>query len=241
MAELAQVGALPNQNRPALSSLRHSAIVRTTHWINSISFLALLTSGVAILLAHPRLYWGETGSFGSPALIELPLPLNLNQSGWGRSLHFLSAWVCVLNGAVYVFCGWMSHHFKTNMVPDREDIAFGRILKKLSEAWHWKKPKEEESSQYNVIQRITYLGVVFMLFPLMIVTGLAMSPGVTAAVPLIVEAFGGHQSARTIHFFVTNLLVAFFIIHLAMVSLAGFWIRTRAMITGRQTRGKERV
>src|SRR5262245_21882993 len=241
MAELAQVGALPNQNRPALSSLRHSTIVRTTHWINSISFLTLLTSGVAILLAHPRLYWGETGSFGTPALIDLPLPLNLDQSGWGRSLHFLSAWLCVLNGAVYVVSGWMSHHFKTNMMPDREDIAFGPILNKLSEAWHWKKPHEDESSQYNVIQRITYLGVVFILFPLMIVTGLAMSPGITGAVPIIVEVFGGHQSARTIHFFVTNLLVAFFIIHLAMVSLAGFWIRTRAMITGRDAGGKESV
>jgi len=241
MAELAQVGALPKQDKPALSSLRHSAVVRATHWINSISFLALLTSGVAILLAHPRLYWGETGAFGSPALIELPLPLNLDQSGWGRSLHFLSAWISVLNGAVYVVSGLMSHHFRTNMMPEGKDIAFGPILNTLSEAWHWKKPQEEESSRYNVIQRITYLTVVFVFLPLMVVTGLAMSPAVTAAVPIIVEIFGGHQSSRTIHFFVTNLLVVFFIIHLAMVSLAGFWIRTRAMITGRPAGGKESV
>ena len=69
-------------------------MVRITHWINAASVAALLVSGVAILLAHPRLYWGETGAFGAPSLIDLPLPLVLTgQSGWGRSLHFLSAWV----------------------------------------------------------------------------------------------------------------------------------------------------
>jgi thiosulfate reductase cytochrome b subunit len=233
MAELAQVGALPKQNQLALTSLRHSAVVRVTHWINSVSFLALLASGVAILLAHPRLYWGETGAFGSPALIELPLPLNLDQSGWGRSLHFLAAWICVLNGAVYVLSGLVSHHFITNMVPDRDDIAFGPMRNRLSDAIHWRKPSEQESAKYNVLQRIAYLGVVFVLLPLMISTGLAMSPAVTARVPYIVQIFGGYQSSRTIHFFATNLLVGFLIVHLAMISLAGFWIRTRPMITGR--------
>src|SRR5262245_25172750 len=84
---------------------RHSLLVRITHWINAAAFLGLTVSGVAILLAHPRLYWGETGAFGGPALLDLPLPLNLDQSGWGRSLHFLSAWICVVNGAVYVSRG----------------------------------------------------------------------------------------------------------------------------------------
>src|SRR5215470_11011472 len=114
MAELAQVGALPERNH-ALSSPRHSLVVRVTHWINFLAFSALLSSGVAILFAHPRLYWGETGAFGSPALIELPLPLDLDQSGWGRSLHFLSAWVCVLNGAVYLTSGFGSKHFNDAM------------------------------------------------------------------------------------------------------------------------------
>ena len=78
-------------------AVRHSLLVRVTHWLNSFVFLALVVSGAAILLAHPRLYWGETGAFGSPAWIELPLPLNLYQTGWGRSLHFLAAWISVLN------------------------------------------------------------------------------------------------------------------------------------------------
>ena len=241
MAELAQVGALPKQSRLALFSPQHSVVVRITHWVNFLAFLALLTSGVAILLAHPRLYWGETGAFGSPALIELPLPLNLDQSGWGRSLHFLGAWLCVLNGAVYLVSGLTSHHFKTHMLPDRAEIAFNPILKRMSDAMHWRKSSEEEPATYNVLQQITYLTVVFALFPLMIVTGLAMSPAVTAAIPMIVEVFGGYQSARTVHFFVTNLLVLFLIIHVAMVRLAGFWNRTRPMITGRGAGATESI
>src|SRR5215510_15707555 len=116
MAELAQVRALPEQNHLALTAPRHSVVVRVTHWVNFLAFLALLASGVAILIAHPRLYWGETGAFGSSALIELLLPLNLEQSGWGRSLHFLAAWICVLNGSVYIFSGLVSRRF-TKGVP----------------------------------------------------------------------------------------------------------------------------
>ena len=82
--------------------LRHSAWVRATHWINTAAFFALVVSGVAILLAHPRLYWGETGAVGSPSLVDLPLPFVLTgQTGWGRYLHFLAAWGLVLNGLLY--------------------------------------------------------------------------------------------------------------------------------------------
>src|SRR5262249_32388779 len=179
MAELAQI-RVP----------RHAAVVRVTHWINTAVFLTLVTSGVAILMAHPRLYWGETGAFGSAALIELPLPLNLDQSGWGRSLHFLAAWICVLNGLVYVMCGVFSDHFRADMVP-------------------WTKPVGDESLTYNVVQRLTYLAVVFVLFPLMVATGLAMSPAVMAALPFLVELFVGYQSSRIVPFFITNVLVIF--------------------------------
>src|SRR4029453_7343411 len=229
------------ESKDADKSMRHSAIVRLTHWINMLALSALIISGTAILIAHPRLYWGETGAFGSPALIELPLPLNLDQSGWGRSLHFLAAWLCVLNGAVYLVSGMTSHHFKTNMLPDRAEIAFNPILKKISDAVHWRKPSEEEQTTYNVLQRITYLTVVFALFPLMIVTGLAMSPAVTAVIPVIVEVFGGYQSSRTVHFFATNLLVFFLIIQIAMVRRAGFRNRARPMIPGREAGEKESI
>lgn len=87
----------------ATDALRHSLLVRITHWITTLGFLALLGSGIAILLAHPRLYWGETGMVGEPSLIDLPLPFVLTgQTGWGRSLRFLAAWILVLNGLIYV-------------------------------------------------------------------------------------------------------------------------------------------
>jgi thiosulfate reductase cytochrome b subunit len=186
-------------------SRRHSLVVRITHWTNTIAFLALLVSGTAILLAHPRLYWGETGAFGGPALFDLPLPLNMDQSGWGRSLHFLAAWICVFNGAVYVAVGAVSRHFD-----------------------------DQQRTNYSGFQRVAYLVVVFLLCPLMIITGLAMSPAMTAVFPVLGPLFGGRQSSRTIHFFVTNLLVLFTVGHVAMVYLSGFRNRMRGMIFGRE-------
>jgi thiosulfate reductase cytochrome b subunit len=162
-------------------------MVRITHWINALAFLALVTSGGAILLAHPRLYWGETGAFGSPALMDLPLPLNLDQSGWGRSLHFLAAWICVLNGTLYVAAGLASGHFVRH------------------------------AEMYGVLQRRAYLVVVFGAFPLMILTGLAMSPAVTSVLPGIAGLFGGYQSSRTIHFFMATALILFLAGHVTMV------------------------
>ena len=211
----------------------HPAVVRVTHWIHTFSFLALLVSGVAILMAHPRLYWGETVALGSPALVDLPIPFNLDQSGWGRSLHFLAAWAGVLNGMVYVLFGLLTDHYRSNMRPAAADLSWQPIAQRVSQYLHWKKPDEDEPETYNVLQRLAYLAVVFGLFPLMIVTGLAMSPAVAAVLPAIVAVFGGHQSARTIHFFVMVLLVIFLILHVAMISLAGFKARMRAMITGR--------
>ena len=164
----------------------HTPFVRATHWVHTIGFLALVVSGAAILVAHPRLYWGETGANGSPALIELPIPLNLDQSGWGRSLHFLGAWICVLNGTLYAFWGIFKRHFAN--------------LK----------------DKYNPLQRKAYLMLVFVLFPLIVITGLALSPAITAAVPGIVEVFGGHQSARTVHFFLASLLLLFLVVHVFM-------------------------
>jgi len=189
--------------------VRHSALVRVTHWITAASFLALLYSGIAILLAHPRLYWGETGALGTPSLVDLPLPFILTgQSGWGRYLHFLSAWVCVVTGAVYVLGGMSACHFRNDLF------------------------RRGGPANYDALQRITYSAVVFVLFPLMIWTGFAMSPAITSVFPVLVIALGGQQSARTIHFVVASLLVLFLVAHVVMVYLAGFTRHVGAMILG---------
>jgi thiosulfate reductase cytochrome b subunit len=241
MAESAYLPGVTIQNSEVLDSPRHSVLVRVTHWIQTLSFLALLLSGIAILLAHPRLYWGETGAVGTPSLIDLPLPfvLEVKIRGPGRYLHFLSAWVFVLIGLLYVLSGLFTRHFRKNMVPSKSDLGWKPIMRVVSNHARLKCPAEEEARSYNVLQRLTYLAVVFLLSPLMIITGLAMSPAVTSVFPIIVNVFGGQQSARTIHFFVTVALVLFLLVHIAMVCLAGFKNRMRAMITGRTAAGKE--
>jgi thiosulfate reductase cytochrome b subunit len=94
-------------------------------------------------------------------------------------------------------------------------------------------------SSYNGLQRLTYLFVIFVLFPLVIWSGLAMSLAFASAFPWSVTLLGGRQSARTIHFFVSLALVLFLFVHVLMVCLAGFWSRTGAMITGRTGARKE--
>jgi len=124
MAESAYLPGLAIQNSEVLDSSRHSALVRVTHWIHALSFFALVVSGIAILLAHTRFYWGDTGGEGAPSLFDLPLPLHrANVSGWGRSLHFLSAWTCVLNGFFYAVSGLVSQHFR---FPVRPYLALSR-------------------------------------------------------------------------------------------------------------------
>jgi thiosulfate reductase cytochrome b subunit len=167
--------------------LRHPVGVRLAHWVNAVSLAGLVISGVAILLAHPRLYWGETGTLGVPSLVDLPLPFVFGHSGWGRSLHFLAAWVCVLNGVAYVAVGLRRRRFAAGF----------RV--------------------YHPSQRAAYLAVVFVVFPLMIWTGLAMSPAVTSTAPAIVWLLGGQQSARTLHFFAASAVLLFSIGHTVMV------------------------
>jgi thiosulfate reductase cytochrome b subunit len=239
MAETAYLPGLAIRGSDSLDSPRHSAVVRIAHWITALSFFGLLVSGIAILIAHPRLYWGETGALGTPSLIDLPIPLTLGHSGWGRYLHFLSAWVCVLTGLFYGLSGLLTQHFRKNLLPAKTDLALGRISRIVWNDLQLKRPTEEESLSYNVVQRLAYLAVIFVLFPLIILTGLAMSPAITSVFPVLVNVWGGQQSARTIHFFVALALVLFVCVHIAMVCLAGFTNRMRAMITGHSAARKE--
>ncbi len=219
---------------------RHTAMVRATHWISSLSVLVLVLSGIAILLAHPRLYWGETGGLGGPSLLDLPLPFVLDTPirGPGRYLHFLAAWVSVFTGAVYVVLGLASRHFSRNLWPARAQLKLAAIKGVVANHLHFRRATADDLAAYNVLQRIGYTTVVFVLFPSMIWTGLAMSPAVTSVFPFVVTTLGGQQSARTIHFFMACALVLFVLVHVALVWQTGFRSRMRAMITGRA--GSER-
>lgn len=217
-------------------------MVRVTHWILAACFFALLVSGIEIVISHPRFYWGEAGNVNTPALFHVPIPASRatvptgygyvlpDQNGWSRYLHFQAAWAAVLTGLLYAVWGVFTGHFRKNLFP--AELAWGEIADHL----RFKRPGAAEAWSYNVVQRITYLFVIFVLGPLVVWTGLAMSPAVASAFPPVVTVFGGQQSARTIHFFVTIFLVAFLLVHIVMIFLAGFTNRMRAMITGRASK-----
>ena len=201
-------------------------MVRVTHWITTLCFLALLVSGVEILISHPRFYWGETGNVLTPPLFKLPIPASRSmvptgykyvlpdQNGWSRYLHFQSAWIVVLTGLLYVVWSSLTRHFRKDLLPDLSWPAFWSAIAH--------RPGEADAWSYNPLQRLAYLLVIFVLFPLVVWTGLAMSPAFVSAVPATVTLLGGQQSARTIHFFVSLALVLFLLVHVVMVFIAGF-------------------
>ena len=230
---------------PRTVTARHAALVRATHWITTLCFLALLVSGVEILISHPRFNWGEAGNVNTPPLFKLPVPASRStvptgygyvlpdQNGWSRYLHFQAAWAAVLTGLLYVISSLFTGHFLKNLLPAGDHLSWRTFSSEISDHLRFKRPSEAEAWSYNLLQRLTYLFVIFVLFPLVIWTGLAMSPAIASVFPAAVSMLGGQQSARTIHFFVSVFLFLFLLVHIMMIFLAGFSTRMRAMITGR--------
>jgi thiosulfate reductase cytochrome b subunit len=230
-------------------TLRHLAFVRVTHWITAICFFALLVSGVELVISHPRFYWGETGNSGTPALFKIPIPSSRgtvptgygyvlpDQNGWSRYLHFQAAWAVVLTGLAYALWGLWTGHFRSNLFPAPEDRTWRALSEVMAKHARFKPLDHADAFSYNVLQRAAYLVVIFVLFPLVIWTGLALSPSFNSAFPTAVNVLGGRQSARTLHFFVSVFLVLFLIVHVTMVVLAGFTSRMRAMISGTMISG----
>src|SRR5689334_10660050 len=146
---------------------RHSALVRVTHWITTLCFLALLVSGVEIVISHPRFYWGETGNVLTPTLFKLPIPASRatvptgygyvmpDQNGWSRYLHFQAAWVAVLTGLLYTVSGLFTGHFRKNLIPSEASWRAASVT--IGNHLRFKRPSEAEAWSYNVLQRLTYL------------------------------------------------------------------------------------
>jgi thiosulfate reductase cytochrome b subunit len=189
------------------------------------------------------MYWGETGTVGVASLFDLPLPfvLDLPLRGPGRYLHFLSAWVCLFSGLLYVVWGLYRQHFRKNILPKRANLRLGPIVNVVWNHLRFKRPTDDEANVYNILQQFSYLAVVFVLMPFMFITGLAMSPAITSVFPVLVTMLGGHQSARTLHFLAASSLVIFLLVHVGMVILAGFTKRVRAMITGYSSRAAKEL
>ena len=231
--------------QPKTKLLRHTALVRVTHWLTFVAFVLLLVTGLEIVISHPRFYWGETGNVNMKPLFVIPIPSSRDtvptgygyvmpdQNGWSRYLHFEMAWLLVLTGLLYIAVSLLNGHFRKNLLPTPGQRSIGAILSRFKSYFRRVKADPAEARSYNVLQRWAYIAVIFILFPLIIWTGLALSPSFNAAFPYAVNILGGRQSARTLHFFVTWAIVLFFLVHVTMVALSGFRSRMAAMITGR--------
>lgn len=262
---------------------RHSVVVRITHWINVLAVSLLLMSGLQILNAHPRLYWGSYGAdfdhawlqataHATPAGLRGGLRiggLTLDTTGvigvspgpsggplvrgfpawatlpsWqdlatGRRWHFFLAWILVANGLVYLAAGALNGHFRRNLAPTRRELSPRSLVASVADHIRLRHPTGEAAKRYNVLQKLAYVGVVFVLLPGIVITGLAMSPGFDAFAPWLTTLLGGRQSARSIHFICASLVVLFVIVHVVEVVLAGVFNEIGSMITGRYALPRE--
>ena len=171
---------------------------------------------------------GDLDERGFPWSVTLPGHRNLSM---GRRWHFFFAWLFLFNGLIYLAWSLASGHLRRDLAPSAEDLK--HIGSSIAEHARLRFPRGEEAKRYNVLQKLTYLFVALVLLPLMLITGLAMSPGMDAAFPLLLEILGGRQTARTIHFIAASGIVLFVVVHLVMVLISGVWNNLRSMITGR--------
>jgi thiosulfate reductase cytochrome b subunit len=206
-------------------SMRAEVVNGHARGITRIGPLKLDTTGVFGLSKNN----GRLENRGFPNWMTIPSWRDL---GSGRHWHFFFAWVFVISGFVYLVHGFASRHFARDLAPTKEELKPRHILHEVIDHARLRFPKGEAAKRYNALQKLAYGGVVFVLLPMMVLTGLTMSPGFNAVAPILLDIFGGRQSARTLHFISAFLIVAFVFVHLAMVVLSGLVNNIRSMITG---------
>jgi thiosulfate reductase cytochrome b subunit len=167
---------------------------------------------------------------GIPSWATLPSYRSLAD---GRRWHFFFAWLFALNGLVYLSAGLIGGHVRRDLLPAPDQMTPRHLLREIADHARLRFPKGEGALRYNALQKLTYLAVIFGLLPLMVLTGLSMSPGMNAGFPWLPELFGGRQSARTIHFISAGLIVLFVVVHVAMVLVSGPVNSLRSMVTGK--------
>lgn len=173
---------------------------------------------------------GDMDDRGFPAWATIPSYRSLAK---GRSWHFFFAWLFVINGGVYAAWALFGRHLWRDLMPSGQEIK--HIGKTIRDHILLRFPKGAEATRYNALQKLSYLFIVFVLGPLVVLTGLTMSPWLDSVFPWLLDVFGGRQSARTIHFICAFLFVAFVLVHVLMVIVSGPWNHIRSMITGRYT------
>lgn len=244
-----------------MEKAKHKPLVKWSHAIMTFSFFILLFTGIEMTMVHPRFYWGEVGNDLTPALFELPISKNykhggmvdlkpfteepgapvsgirefeiFNENSWGRSLHFLGAWILVLIGLLYLISGVLTKHFQNHLLPEKKELSSEVFRKEWKKHLRLQIPPATQGPSYGLFQKSAYLVVIFFIFPVMVLTGFTMSPAITAAYPFLLKIFFGAQSARTIHFIASFSLVIFLAVHLLMIIKSGFKNQLKGMTTGK--------
>jgi thiosulfate reductase cytochrome b subunit len=167
---------------------------------------------------------------GFPAWLTVPSYQDLAA---GRRWHLFFAWLFAINGAVYLVGGLVKRHFRRDLLPTKAELAPAHLVHEVVAHAQLNFPKGEAARRYNVLQKLSYMGVAFVLLPLMVLTGLTMSPGLDSAFHVLLDVFGGRPSARSLHFICASLLIVFVVVHVVMVLVSGVWNNLRSMITGK--------
>ena len=188
--------------------------------------------GITTILGHKFDTTGVLGySDGSrrafPAWATVPSYKSL---AMGRQWHLFFAWLLVINGLFFTAYALISRHVTRDLAPTGKDLrGIGKAVKDHIVLRH---PTGNEATRYNVLQKLAYVVILFVVAPLIILTGLTMSPTIDTAFPWLLTIFGGRQAARTIHFIACFSFVGFIVIHVAQVILTGFFNNIRSMVTG---------
>jgi Ni/Fe-hydrogenase b-type cytochrome subunit len=218
---------------------RHRLATRLWHWTNAVTIFIMIGSGLMILNAHPRLYWGQYGANPDhpwlitphwPGWITIPSHYDL---AFARRWHLLFALVLGFGLLGFMIASLINRHFQRDLRVRAKEVAPRHLWFDVKEHLAFRFHDAADPGAYNTLQKLAYVAAIFVLIPLMIGTGLTMSPGMDAAWPWLLALFGGRQSARSIHFICAALIVGFVIVHLALVILAGPINEVRSMVTGK--------
>ena len=220
--------------------IRHRLSTRLWHWLNAVVIIVMLMSGMMIFNAHPRLYWGQYGANFDPAWLELKsgfpgwatIPSSYDLAG-ARRWHLAFAWVLGISSLVYLLIALFNGHLRRDLIPRAREVAPSHLWQDFKDHARLRFPTGEAAARYNILQKLSYGAVILLLIPALILSGLTMSPAMDAAWPWLIDLFQGRQSARSIHFICAMALLAFIIVHLLMVMLAGPINEIGSMITGR--------
>ncbi len=210
-----------------------------------IAFGYLVVSGVHVFLDFPELYWGKVGFRGHPAVFKLSdWGISWDEAGamgdrrWGRNYHYLFAWIAVINGMVYVSWNVWNKHFRQDLLPSGDELTRKSLKSDLVDHIRLRAPKSRVGA-YSVLQKISYVIVIFVVSPFMILSGLAQMPAFTAISPELIDLFGGRQTARTLHVIGMLWMLLFVFVHVFEVFVAGAVNEVRSMITGEYAVARE--